>query len=261
MNTSQLSSLVRMCRAGATVEVELANPPLNLVTLAFLKELRNVLGRIAELDDVRCVILHGGKARVFCAGSDMREFAEVATSPSVDKILPEDLALRMLAQLPMPTIAALDGHALGGGLEIALACDLRVANEAVSLGLTESRIGGLAGSGAVRLARLIGPAKAKQMLFTGDPVAATEAVRIGLVNESTPRSAIGRARELAGVIAARGPLANRLAKQLVDGSIDMPLDAALLRSTTALDQVFRSNDLHAGAEAFFAKLEPVFTGS
>jgi len=128
------------------------------------------------------VILHGGSARAFCAGSDINEFAHLRHDASEHKILFEDMVLRQLASLPMPTIAAIDGPALGGGLELALACDLRVSRAGVALGLTESRLGGLAGSGSVRLTRLIGPARAKQMLFTGETVTDEQALTWGLVN-------------------------------------------------------------------------------
>src|SRR5690606_33293096 len=113
----------------------------------------------------------------------------------------EDMVLRNLARLPCPTIAAIDGVALGGGLELALACDLRVLRRGVKIGLPEARLGGLAGNGSVRLARLIGPARAKEMLFTGEPVDAAKALEWGLANRVTDGSALECARELAETIA------------------------------------------------------------
>ena len=135
----------------------------------------------------------------------------------------------------MPTIAAIDGPALGGGLELALACDLRVCRKGVALGLTESRLGGLAGNGSVRLTRLVGPARAKEMLFTGETIAAEQALAWGLVNrvvdEGTRAGRRARARRRRSPRA--GPLSNRLAKKLVDAAQDLPLDAALSMSTVA----------------------------
>jgi len=161
----------------------------------------------------------------------------------------------------MPTIAAIDGPALGGGLEIALACDLRVCRSGVALGLPESRLGGLAGNGAARLTRLVGPGRAKELLFTGDTITAEQALAWGLVNRVVDAgSARDAARAMATAIAERGPLSNRLAKKLVDAAQDVALDAVLSMSTVAQQQIFDSDDLHEGASAFFAKRAPRFAG-
>lgn len=246
---------------GAVVEIGLANGPLNLVDKVLLRALNDALTQIAARDGVRCVILHGGAARAFCAGSDIKEFAPLRSDASEHKILFEDMVLRRLARLPMPTIAAIDGPALGGGLELALACDLRVLRQGVAVGLTESQLGGLAGSGALRLTRIVGPARAKQMLFSGETVADEVALAWGLVNQVVREgSALAAAREMARTIAARGPLSNRLAKQLVDAAQDLPLDAGLSMSTIAQQQIFDSRDLHEGVAAFFAKRPPEFEG-
>jgi enoyl-CoA hydratase/carnithine racemase len=167
---------------GAIAEIALDRGPLNLVDQALLRNLNASLRQVARMHEVRCVILHGGRARVFCAGSDMRGFAALRDDASERKILFEDMVLRTLARLPMPTIAAIDGPALGGGFELALACDLRVCKKDVPLGLTESRIGGLAANGAVRVTRLVGPSRAKELLFIGDTLSVEQALAWGLVN-------------------------------------------------------------------------------
>ena len=252
---------VHLTGTGSVAELALDNGPLNLVDKALLRALNEAIAGLDGRADVRCVIVHGGTARAFCAGSDIREFAHLRHDASEHKILFEDMVLRRLAGLPMPTIAAIDGPALGGGFELALACDLRVAKAGVALGLPESRLGGLAGSGALRLTRLVGPARAKQLLFTGEALADERALAWGLVNEiATDGSALDAARALAAAIAARGPLSNRLAKSLVDAAHDMPLDAGLALATRAQQQIFDGADLHEGAAAFFAKRPPVFGG-
>jgi len=246
---------------GPIVELGLDSGPINLVNKALLRALNRALIELAGRDDVRCLIVHGGAARAFCAGSDISEFAQLREDASEHKILFEDMVVRRLARMPMPTIAAIDGPALGGGLELALACDLRVCRQGVALGLTESRLGGLAGSGSLRLTRLVGPARAKEMLFTGGTVPADQALAWGLVNHVVAEgSALEGARKLAATIADRGPLSNRLSKKLVDAAQDLPLDAALSISTVAQQEIFDSSDLHEGVAAFFAKRAPEFKG-
>jgi enoyl-CoA hydratase/carnithine racemase len=245
----------------AIVEIALCAGPLNLVTRDLLRSLNNALTEASSTNGVRCLILHGGSGRAFCAGSDIKEFAHLRHDASEHKILFEDMVLRQLARVPMPTIAAIDGPALGGGLELALACDLRVCRKDAMLGLTESRLGGLAGSGSVRLTRLVGPARAKELLYTGDTIGAGQALAWGLVNRVVDEgTALEGARVLAQTICARGPLSNRLAKKLVDAAQDLALDASLSLSTSAQQEIFDSDDLHEGVAAFFAKRPAHFEG-
>ncbi|HET7097090.1 MAG TPA: enoyl-CoA hydratase-related protein [Casimicrobiaceae bacterium] len=252
---------VRLQIVGRVAEIALANGPLNLVTKDLLRAFNAALGEVTANAEIRCVIVHGGEARAFCAGSDIHEFAHLRQDASEQKILFEDMVLRTLARVPVPTIAAIDGPAVGGGLEIALACDLRVCRNGVALGLTESRLGGLAGNGAVRLARLIGPARAKELLFTGETIATDKALLWGIVNVVVDEgSALDGARRLAATIAKRGPLSNRFAKALVDAAQDLPGDAALSMSTVLQQKIFDSSDLREGMTAFFAKREPEFSG-
>lgn len=245
---------------GPIAEIGLDSGPLNLVNNALLRSLNAALGEVAT-GKARCVVLHGGNARAFCAGSDVNEFDRLRENASEQKILFEDMVLRRLAGLPMPTIAAIDGPALGGGFELALACDLRVCRKDVKLGLTESRLGGLAGNGAVRLTRLAGPARAKELLYTGDVITIDQALAWGLINRVVDEgTALDAARELAAIIASRGPLSNRLAKRLVDAAQDTSLDAALSQSTVAQQQIFDSEDLYEGVAAFVSKRPPTFRG-
>lgn len=246
---------------GAIGEILLANGPLNLVTRRLLRDLDSALSMLRRTPGIRCVIVHArDDARAFCAGSDIKEFAHLRDNASEEKILFEDRVLRNLAELPVPTIAAIDAPAMGGGLELALACDLRVLRNGVRIGLTEARLGGLAGNGAVRLARLVGPGRAKQMLFTAAIIEADTALAWGVVNWLAEGSAVEKAREIAAEIAERGPLSNRYAKQLVDLAQDQPADAALSRSTVLQQRIFDSDDLHEGMAAFFARRSPSFVG-
>jgi enoyl-CoA hydratase len=253
--------LVHSIRRGTVAEIVLANGPLNLVTRPTLRQLNQIIGGLSGERDIRCIILHGGDAKAFCAGSDVREFGPLRHDASERKILFEDMVLRNLAGLPMPTIAAMDGPALGGGFELALCCDLRVLRRGTTVALPECRLGGLAGNGAVRATRLVGPARAKQLLFTGEQIDAERALDWGLVNFIADGiSALEMARKIADTISARGPISNRLAKELVEQALDEPLDAGLLRSTVAQQKIFDSDDLQEGAAAFFQKRAPVFSG-
>jgi enoyl-CoA hydratase len=247
---------------GMVAEISLSNGPMNLVTRPMLRQLNKAILTVTARSDIRCVILHGGSARAFCAGSDIKEFNDLREDASEYKILFEDMVLRNLAHLPMPSIAALNGHALGGGFEIALACDLRVLQRGAKIGLPESHLGGLAGNGAVRITRLIGPARAKELLYTGLTLTEEQALGWGLVNRlSDAGEALTDARALAATICQRGPLSNRLAKTLVDAAQDMAMDAALSLSTTAQQKIFDSDDLQRGAQAFLEKRTPDFEGN
>ena len=219
---------------GTIAEIALDSGPLNLVdadAAARAQPRRSATSPTRA--DVRCVILHGGSARAFCAGSDIKEFAHLREDASEHKILFEDMVLRRLARMPMPTIAAIDGPALGGGLELALACDLRVCRRGVALGLTESRLGGLAGErrGAPDAPHRTCARQGAALHRRHDRRRAGARVGRWSTASSTRARRSTRARALAATIAARGPLSNRLAKKLVDAAQDV----AARRRAVAVD--------------------------
>lgn len=242
--------------------LELVNPPLNLVTRELTEQLHAALTRLAAAEDVRAVVLSGRGDRAFCAGSDIGEFEGLRGRVAEGKLLLEKLVYRQLADLPMPTIAAIEGDALGGGLELALCCDLRVASTRAKLGMPEVRLAVIPGSGGTqRLPRLVGPGRAKELILTGRILTADEAERVGLVNRVVPP---GKAREAADAIAAeisaRGPVAVREAKRLIDAAWDLDLDAGLAAELDASERIYRTEDMLEGAKAFFAKREPRYRG-
>lgn len=262
-----MSALVTLRRpeGGSIAEITLANPPLNLVTRALLADLNAVvrqLRRDAASDPaLRVVVVHQGGARAFCAGSDMTEFDEVAEDPAASKTVLEDHLLRSLAELSVPVIAAIEGAALGGGLELALAADLRVCGRSATLGLPEAAIGGVAGSGSQRLARLVGPARAKQLLFTASALDAATALSWGVVNEVVDDgAALSAARALAARICQQAPLSVRLSKRLVARAADGDLDGGLMAGVAAQETVFASVDLGEGVRAFRERRAPRFVG-
>ncbi|MEO8572129.1 MAG: enoyl-CoA hydratase-related protein [Chloroflexota bacterium] len=247
---------------GVVAHLELVNPPLNLVTRELTEQLHDALTTLATADDVRAVVVTGRGDRAFCAGSHIGEFEGLRGRVAEGKLLLEKLVYRQLADLPMPTIAAIEGDALGGGLELALCCDLRIASAGARLGMPEVRLAVLPGSGGTqRLPRLVGPARAKELILTGRIITADEAGRIGLVNEVVPAGeARARADTVADEIAARGPLAVREAKRLIDAAMDLDLDAGLAAELDASERVFASQDMVEGAQAFFGKRDPSYRG-
>ena len=256
-----MSELVSL-ELGRVAHLELVNPPLNLVTRELTEHLREALTRLAATDDVRAVVVSGSGERAFCAGSHIGEFEGLRGRVAEGKLLLEKLVYRELARLPMPTIAAIEGDALGGGLELALCCDLRIASARARFGLPEVRLAVVPGSGGTqRLPRVVGPARAKELILTGRIIAAEEAERIGLVNEVVPAGeARSRADAVAEDIAARGPLAVREAKRLIDAALDVDLDAGLAAELDASERIFASEDMLEGARAFFEKRDPHYKG-
>lgn len=256
-----MSSELVVVESGATTTIRLQNPPLNLVTVELTKVLDATLAAIEADRDVRCVIVTGTGERAFCAGSDVKEFESLRGRVGEGKLLLEKAVYRRLAKLPVPTIAAIQADALGGGLELALCCDLRVADERAKLGLPEVRLGVMPGSGGTqRLPRIVGQARAKEMILLGELLDANRAMEIGLVNRVAPAGgALDLAGEMAGTIASRGPIAVREAKRAIDIAGDTSLDEGFAAELDASERVFASQDMLEGARAFFEKRPPEFT--
>ena len=234
---------------------------------------RNALGRVmlaqftAALDalkfnpDVRVVILQSAVPRVFCAGADLKERATMPPREVAAFVSGLRGAFLAVSQLPMPTIAAVEGAALGGGLELALACDFRVGGEDATFGLPETGLAIIPGAGGTqRLPRLIGASRAKE-LITGRKLSAADAQDYGLLTARVPsgtalRSALALARE----ILPRGPLAVRLAKEAVDRGCEVDMATGLAIEAACYAQVIPSADRLEGLAAFREKRAPVFTG-
>jgi enoyl-CoA hydratase len=258
-----VSGLVAL-ELGRVAHLELANPPLNLITRAVLEELGEALAVLAatQAGDVRAVVVTGSGERAFCAGSDIGEFEGQRGPGGLERLELDARVSRSLAALPMPTIAAIEGNALGGGLELALACDLRICSSRARLGLPEVRLAVIPGAGGTqRLPRIVGSAWARELILTGRVIDAPEAHRIGLVSEVVPPGeARTRADAVAEEIAARGPIAVREAKRLIDGATELDLDTGLAAELAASVRIFATDDLLEGAAAFFEKRAPEYHG-
>jgi enoyl-CoA hydratase/carnithine racemase len=257
-----LSGLIAL-ELGRVAHLELVNPPLNLVTGGLLAELDAALATLAATSagEVRAVVVSGGE-RAFSAGSDVGDFEAQRGPGGRERHELESGVARRLAELPMPTIAAIEGNALGGGLELALCCDIRIASKRARLGLPEVRLAVTPGAGGTqRLPRAVGLARARELILTGRVLGAAEAERIGLVHEVVPAGqARPRADAIAADIAERGPLAVREAKRLVDLAADADIGTGLAAELDAADRLFASEDLVEGVAAFFAKRDPDYHG-
>jgi enoyl-CoA hydratase/carnithine racemase len=258
-----MSELVHLA-VGRVARVTLDHPPLNLVTRELLVALDGALATLEAADpgDVRAVVVTGAGERAFSAGSHVGEFEAQRGAAGRERHELESGVARRLAELPMPTIAAIEGNALGGGLELALCCDIRVASERARLGLPEVRLAVTPGAGGTqRLPRAVGPARARELILTGRIIDADEAERIGLVHAVVPTGeALSRATAIADEIAARGPLAVREAKRLVALSTEVDLDTGLAAELDASDRIFASEDMLEGARSFFEKRDPEYRG-
>lgn len=241
----------------------LDNPPLNLNTRAMTDRLLDLTSRIADDEGTRVVVVTGAGERAFCAGSDVAEFPHVRDEVVSKKLRRENAAFTAVEQLPQPVVAALNGATLGGGAEIALACDIRIIDQEASIGFPEVNLGVFPGSGGVfRLPRLVGLARAYELLYTGEPIDAHEAHRIGLVNRTAPHGeALSTALSLAHNIAAKPALSLSLIRSAARDSLVQTTEEATQRTLEDSHRVFSSSDLDEGMAAFFEKRTPRFPAS
>ena len=258
-----MSGEVRL-ELGTVARLTIANPPLNLVTESLLASFEAALATLEAADPgaVRAVVVTGEGERAFSAGSHVGEFEAHRGPGGRARHELESRVGARLAALPMPTIAAIEGNALGGGLEIALCCDLRVASDRARIGLPEVRLAVTPGAGGTqRLPRIVGLARAKELILTGKVLTAAEAERIGLVNEVVAAGqAVARATVIGEEIAQRGPLAVREAKRLINLAIETEIGDGLKAETDASQRVFATDDMLEGAASFFEKRDPLFRG-
>lgn len=236
---------------GGIGTIRLDRPPVNALNRQIQGEIRAAATEAGERADVRAVIVYGGP-RSFAGGADIKEMAELTYSDAVTYAGPLSAALTVVAELPKPTVAAVTGYALGGGLELALTCDRRVVGDNVKLGQPEILLGVIPGAGGTqRLARLIGPAKAKDLIYTGRYVNAEEALAIGLADEVVaPDDVYSAARTWAEQFVDGPARALAAAKAAVDTGLDTDLDSGLKLETNLFAALFGTEDQKAGMRSF-----------
>jgi enoyl-CoA hydratase/carnithine racemase len=244
------------------IEVLTLNRPevSNAFNMDLLHALREEINAILKRDQVRVVIITGSGEKAFCSGADLNERAALDEEGVKEYIHTIRELFTSIESLNKPVIAAINGIAVGGGTELALACDIRIASSNATLGLIETRLGVIPGAGGTqRLPRLIGPGKAKELIFMGRKVGAEEALRIGLVNQVCEKDRlIERSREMATVICEAGPIAVEQAKYAINAGMDTDLKAGLEVESKAYWVTLPTRDRLEGLKAFFEKRKPTF---
>ena len=233
---------------------------LNALNEEMLDELSRLTTTIAQDPDLGAVIITGGD-KCFAAGADIAQVSRLDSPVAAHEFVSKaHMVMDGIEGIEKPVIAAVNGIAFGGGCELALACDIRLASETASFALPEIKIGVIPGGGGTqRLPRLIGPGRAKEMLFSGDTIDAQEAYRIGLVNRVFPaESLLEEARKMASKLAGRPRVALRMNKAAVSAGMSMDLHSALAHEARCFELLFSTEDLKEGMNAFLEKRRPVF---
>ncbi len=249
-----------LTREESFAVVTLNRPPANAISEQLMRELNAALSSVESDAAVRSVIITGAGDKIFCAGADL---GSAFAGGDVETFIRFGTGVvRRLERFPKPVIAAINGHALGGGCEISMACHFRLLKEGARMGQTESNLGIIPGYGGTqRLPRLIGRTKALEFLILGTQVPAEECLRLGLVNRLCKEGeTLNEARALARQIARRPPVATALIIEAVDEGLDAPIDKALDIEVRAFLKTLRTEDAAEGIQAFFARREPDFKG-
>lgn len=245
-------------KKGAIAVLTVSRPKaLNALNKTMLIELEQAVQSVREDENVRCVIITGAGEKAFAAGADIKEMRDLNFMAARELGMLGNRVFSSIEQLNVPVIAAVNGYALGGGCELALSCDIRIASDDALFGQPETTLGITPGFGGTqRLARAVGPAAAKEMIFTGSAVKADEALRIGLVNHVVPKSELlDAALELAGKIALNAPIAVKLAKSAINRGMQSDISTALAYESEAFAECFASEDQTYGMDAFIRKIK------
>jgi enoyl-CoA hydratase len=253
--------LVETSVADGIGTIRLDRPPMNALNIEIQEGLRAAAQAMTADGEVRAVIVYGGE-KVFAAGADIKEMAGMSYVDMVARAGALSSAFDAIAHIPKPVVAAVTGYALGGGCELALACDWRVAAADAKLGQPEINLGIIPGAGGTqRLPRLIGPARAKDLVMSGRMVGADEALAIGLVDRVVPPAEVyGAAVELVSQYAGGPAQALRAAKLAIDGGLAMDLTSGLAWESQLFAALFATEDRAEGMRAFVAKRKANFTG-
>lgn len=257
-NTS-IDQDIRIAVNGAVATVTLDRPPVNAVTLAHYQRLGEVFEGLGQSDSIQCVILTAAGQRAFCAGLDLHEFmaASVDDDPHRAAVVRESFA--RIRHCAIPVIAAINGPALGAGTVFAAVADIRIASSTASFSMPEINVGRC--GGGAHVGRLIGQGALRRMFFTGEPVDAAEALRIGLVDEVVaPEKLADTANDLAKKIAAKSPIGLRMGKQSLNEIEDLPVDEGYQVEQGYSTRLMATEDAREATRAVIEKRRPIFQG-
>ncbi len=254
---------VTVSREGAVGVLILNRPPANSYNMDFVRALSAAVDQVGSDSEIRAVVVKSALEKFFCAGADVKFFSEGTHQSNMEMIRAEHDALARISRVPKIFIAMIGGHALGGGLEIALACDLRFSGDGdFKLGLPEATLGLLPGNGGTqRLSRLIGKSRALDLMINGRAVAPSEALALGIVDRVLPQAELAaKTMEYAANLARGASFAIGRIKVAVNEGIEMPLAEGLAHERKVTEQVFLSEDAKEGIAAFVEKRKPAFKG-
>ncbi|KRX05222.1 hypothetical protein PPERSA_06856 [Pseudocohnilembus persalinus] len=244
--------------------IEIDNPEKrNALSAQVMNDLREIIQVSREDSSIKCAIFRSATPGIFCAGADLKARLALTNDQTEDLVMGLRNTFNDFANLPFPTIASIDGAALGGGLEIALACDLRIASKNSLIGLPETALAIIPGAGGTqRLPRLISPAKAKELIFTGARLKPQEALEIGILNyvEEDYEASYNKALSLAKMILRNGPLGVRAAKNAINKGLEVDLQTGLEIERLNYSRVAHSSDRIEGLKAFVEKRKPQYKG-
>lgn len=234
----------------------------NSLSIQMLNELQEIFQQVKYDQSIRCLIITGAGEKAFCAGADLKERASMTPVEVKKTVALIRKTINDIEQLPKPVIAAVNGVALGGGTELALACDIRIASENAMLGLTETSLGIIPGAGGTqRLTRLIGKGKAKELIFTARKISASEAEKIGLVEYvEKNENLMEKALEISKLISKNAPIAVTQAKLAIDKGNEMDLQSGLAFEQAAYEITIPTKDRLEGLQAFKEKRTPIYKG-
>jgi enoyl-CoA hydratase len=235
---------------------------LNALDAPTLDEIRQAVLDFHRDSSIRCVIVTGGGDKAFVAGADINEFARETPEGARERALRGQHVFDLIERLGKPVIAAVNGFALGGGCELAMACTLRIAADTATFGQPEINLGLIPGfAGTQRLARLVGKTKAMELILTGNPISASDALAMGLINRVVPAADLmNAAKALAAELAAKPPIALRYAMEAINNGLDMPFAEACRLEAALIGMVTATEDMKEGTRAFLEKRKPEFMG-